>query len=110
VGANFFQKKINNKKNLQLWGFFFTILILLLRYFRSRKIRNVDKVKFFKFVKISRIYYKNVSGAIIVYDVNNSNSFEEVKIWKKDLDKFTLEDGKPIPTILVGNKVKRRIN
>ena len=49
-------------------------------------------------------YYKKASGAIIVYDITNKKSFENVDIWFEQLQKN-------IEIILVGNKqdLKERV-
>ena len=46
-------------------------------------------------------HYRNTSLAIIIYSVNNKNSFQHVEKWLKDLK---LNSAKNIKTILVGNK------
>ena len=54
----------------------------------------------------SQIYYKNAVGAFIVFDVTNLSTFEKVQMWKSDLDyKVLLPNGKPIPAVLLANKV-----
>ena len=45
--------------------------------------------------------YRNSSLAIIIYSVNNKNSFQHVETWLKDLK---LKSSKNIKIILVGNK------
>ena len=54
---------------------------------------------------MTRVYYKDALGAIIVYDITRNDTFKAVDKWKSDLDsKVLLPDGRPIPCILVGNK------
>ena len=38
----------------------------------------------FFFRSITRSYYRNSAGAIIVYDVTNRSSFEHIKTWIKE--------------------------
>ena len=58
-----------------------------------------------RFGNMTRVYYKDALGAIIVYDVTRRDTFKAVDKWKSDLDsKVLLPDGRPIPCILVGNK------
>ncbi|KAI9483244.1 MAG: P-loop containing nucleoside triphosphate hydrolase protein [Benjaminiella poitrasii] len=59
-----------------------------------------------RFGNMTRVYYKEALGAIVVYDVTRPQTFEGVTKWKNDIDhKVTLPDGRPIPVILLANKV-----
>jgi len=52
---------------------------------------------------MTRVYYKDTAGAIIVFDATNMSSFEAVEHWRKDLKtKLYTED--EIPIILLANK------
>lgn len=43
----------------------------------------------------------------MVFDVTRLSTFEAVQMWKSDLDnKVLLPNGKPIPAVLLANKVK----
>ncbi|GAV05310.1 hypothetical protein RvY_15464-1 [Ramazzottius varieornatus] len=58
-----------------------------------------------RFGHMTRVYYKDAIGALIVFDINRMATFEAVTKWKKDLDqKVELPDGKPVPCVLLGNK------
>ncbi|KAG7265700.1 hypothetical protein CRUP_010444 [Coryphaenoides rupestris] len=58
-----------------------------------------------RFISMTRIYYKGASGCVILFDVTNSDSFQNCRLWKQDLDsKAMLPDGNPIPCILLANK------
>lgn len=58
-----------------------------------------------RFGTMTRVYYKEVSAAIIVFDVTHNATFDAVKKWKADIDaKVTLNNDKPIPVILLANK------
>ena len=48
------------------------------------------------------MFCKGSDGAIIVYDVSNKESFDNVEIWKKDLEESISED---VPIFLWGNKI-----
>ena len=42
----------------------------------------------------------------MVFDVTRLSTFEAVQMWKADLDsKVLLHNGKPIPAVLLANKV-----
>lgn len=54
----------------------------------------------------SQVYYKEAVGAFVVFDVTRLSTFEAVQMWKADLDnKVLLPNGKPIPAVLLANKV-----
>ena len=62
-----------------------------------------------RFGNMTRVYYKEAVGAILVYDVTRAETFAAVDKWKTDLDsKVLLPDGRPIPCVLVGNKCDRK--
>lgn len=59
-----------------------------------------------RFGNMTRVYYKDALGAFIVFDVTRPATFDAVVKWKQDLDaKVSLEDGSPIPCVLLANKV-----
>lgn len=54
---------------------------------------------------MTRVYYREAVGALIVFDVTRASTFEAVMKWKEDLDvKVTLSNGKPVPAVLLANK------
>ena len=57
---------------------------------------------------MSRVYYRDAKGCIIMFDLTNRNSFQNVLQWKENLDtKLQMSDGSEIPCILIANKVGR---
>jgi Ras-related protein Rab-32 len=55
---------------------------------------------------MTRVYYKEAVGALVVFDVTRSSTFDGVSKWKADLDdKIMLADGSKIPAVLLANKV-----
>jgi len=61
-----------------------------------------------RFGSMTRVYYKEALGALVVYDIARPPTFESVTKWKKDLDeKVALPEvlgGGPIPVVLLANK------
>ncbi|KAF0773824.1 ras-related protein Rab-38-like isoform X2 [Aphis craccivora] len=58
-----------------------------------------------RFGNMTRVYYKDALGAFVVFDVTRPATFDAVAKWKQDLDaKVSLEDGTPIPCVLLANK------
>ena len=58
-----------------------------------------------RFKSVTRIYYKEAVGAVIMFDCTNQDSLNGVKDWKDDLDnKVTMSDGSLMPCLLLGNK------
>jgi len=56
-----------------------------------------------RFGHMTRVYYKEAVGAVVVYDMTRQNTFEAVKKWKQDLDE-NLSTERPLPVILLANK------
>ncbi|XP_072287010.1 ras-related protein Rab-38-like [Pyxicephalus adspersus] len=58
-----------------------------------------------RFGHMTRLYYREAAGALVVCDLGRAATLSSVHRWKEDLDsKVSLKNGKPIPTILIGNK------
>ena len=51
--------------------------------------------------KIRGMYYKDANGCVLVYDVNNPESFKNLDKWINELEENI---GTKVPTLLVGNK------
>lgn len=84
IGIDFKIKilNINNKKiKLQLW----------------------DTAGQERFRNITKSYYKNTHGILLVYDVTNMISLHNLNKWLKEIDEYTKNHDK-IPIILIGNK------
>jgi len=60
-----------------------------------------------RFGNMTRVYYKEAVGAIVVFDVTRIATFEAASKWKNDIDsKVTVGvEEKPIPVILLANKI-----
>lgn len=59
-----------------------------------------------RFGNMTGVYYREAVGAIVVFDVMRSQTFDMTKVWKKDIDeKVQTSEGMPVPTLLIGNKI-----
>nr|XP_025034317.1 ras-related protein Rab-7L1 [Pelodiscus sinensis] len=58
-----------------------------------------------RFTSMTRLYYREASACVIMFDVTNFNTFSNSQKWKLDLDsKLTLPDGSLVPCLLLANK------
>lgn len=57
-----------------------------------------------KFRAITKAYYKGAVGALLVYDITNRSSFENISKWYEEIKTYS-EQQNFIVTMLVGNKL-----
>eukprot|EP01062_Namystynia_karyoxenos_P082925 TRINITY_DN9432_c0_g1_i1.p1 TRINITY_DN9432_c0_g1~~TRINITY_DN9432_c0_g1_i1.p1 ORF type:complete len:244 (+),score=102.23 TRINITY_DN9432_c0_g1_i1:88-732(+) len=58
-----------------------------------------------RYGQMTRVYYQAAVGALVVFDITKPDSFDAVQKWKQDIDnKVFLQDGRPIPCVLLANK------
>ncbi|CAF1456339.1 unnamed protein product [Adineta steineri] len=58
-----------------------------------------------RFGNMTRVYYKDAVGCLLVFDITRASTFEAVERWKTDLDsKIQLPDGTRLPCVLMANK------
>ena len=55
-----------------------------------------------RFRSITTSYYKSAHAIIVLYDITDSNSFEHIKNWMADIDKFAKQG---VLKLLIGNKI-----
>ena len=61
-----------------------------------------------KFQSLGPAFYKGSEGCIIVYDITNSQSFENVKIWREEfLNHSSPKNPEKFPFLIIGNKVDK---
>ncbi|XP_076013548.1 ras-related protein Rab-32 [Genypterus blacodes] len=55
--------------------------------------------------KMSRVYYKEAMGAIVVFNITETSTLEAASEWKQELDsRVCLNSGRPVPAVLLANK------
>ena len=60
-----------------------------------------------RFQKMCRNYYQDAHGCCVMFDITNKKSLENCENWKKELDNKVFQPNeKPIPSILLANKVR----
>ncbi|KAK7863344.1 hypothetical protein R5R35_009698 [Gryllus longicercus] len=87
IGADFAIKSLQwdpgTKVNLQLW----------------------DIAGHERFGYMTRVYFKYAVAAAVVFDVSRIATFQSVQKWLTDLrEKVSLQDGSPVPVVLLANK------
>eukprot|EP01051_Picozoa_sp_SAG22_P010621 SAG22_NODE_964_length_6277_cov_12.416316_5_plen_365_part_00 len=59
-----------------------------------------------RFAAVTRAFYRNAVGAVVVCDVTRTTTLDAVKQWKAEIDsKVTFKGGAPIPAVLLVNKI-----
>ena len=59
-----------------------------------------------RFSSLTRVYYKDASACVVMFDISSLKSFKSVVRWKNDVDsKVFLRDMSPVPCLLLANKV-----
>ena len=58
-----------------------------------------------RYGNMTRVYYREAVGALLVFDLSKKTTFENILKWKEDLDnKIRLPNGDKLPVMLLGNK------
>ena len=59
-----------------------------------------------RYTSMTRVYYRDSHGCIVMFDLTNRNTFLNVVKWKRDFDSKCIHaSDQPIPCLLVANKV-----
>ena len=56
--------------------------------------------------RIPSVYYREAIGILLVYNIDNPQSLDSVEKWWEDACTIVMrKDGRPIPAVLLANKV-----
>jgi len=58
-----------------------------------------------RFRTLTSSYYRGAQGVVLVYDVTQRDSFENLEQWLKEVKLHTSESGEGVVKLLVGNKI-----
>ncbi len=58
-----------------------------------------------RYKALTKGFFRNAQGIMIVYDVTNAETFENLTIWIKSINEHMGTDTENIPSIVIGNKV-----
>lgn len=86
VGIDFFSKDVNydgRKVRVKIW----------------------DTAGQERYKTLTKGFIRNAQGIIVVYDVTNLETFDNLKYWIQSLKSYASEENIQIPAILVGNKI-----
>ena len=86
VGVDFFQKDVlfgDKKIRIKIW----------------------DTAGQERYKSLTEGYFRNAEGVLIVYDVTNSDTFNNLKFWINSVKKHIDINKGHIPAILIGNKI-----
>nr|CAI44499.1 rab_C38 [Paramecium tetraurelia] len=123
VGCNNLKIQKSRKTNLEIISIILSELILqifMLKLQQKIKVFQIDrstvKLQIWdtagqdRFRTITSSYYRGAQGIIIVFDVTDRESFNQIRQWIQEIDKFAAES---VNKILVGNKIdssQRRVS
>ena len=69
---------------------------------KTIKLNIWDTAGLERYRSITRSYFRNIAGAVIIFDLTNMNSFKNIPKWKEEIMKHS--NNKQMQFILVGNK------
>ena len=58
-----------------------------------------------RYKSLTQGYFRNAEGIMIVYDVTNAVSFENLKYWIQSIKTHIGDDLEHIPIVIIGNKI-----
>ena len=58
-----------------------------------------------RYKSLAKSFYRNAEGVILVYDVTNLETYENLKFWLESIKNNMESDMSEIPIIIIGNKI-----
>ena len=93
IGADFHSKRLEIMENGEL---------------KSVTLQIWDTAGQERFQSLGRAFYRGAEACVLVYDITNFKSFENLNIWKSEfLLKAMPKDPSLVPFFVLGNKVDR---
>ncbi|MCQ2818706.1 MAG: GTP-binding protein [archaeon] len=71
---------------------------------RNIRVKIWDTAGQEQYKSLTKNFYRNSDGVIIVYDISDKSTFEKVQEWVQSIEDYTSAE-RPLQKILVGNKV-----
>ncbi|KAJ5070773.1 small rab-related gtpase [Anaeramoeba ignava] len=68
---------------------------------KNMKLQIWDLAGSERFINVTRVYYRGASGVILLYDIANQNSFDNLKFWIQEIQEKAEDE---VNIILVGTK------
>ena len=96
-----------NKNFLTTIGFEFGSKVLQMEDGKKVKLHIWDTVGQENFKSILKSYYKGSNGVILMYSINEKESFNHLTTWVEEINKQYIENKRP-PIFLVGNKMEEK--
>ena len=98
-----FTYNLFDESNISTIGLSFLFKDLTLNNKKKVKLRLVDTAGQEKYKSLAKSYFKNAEGVLFVFDLNNLESFNNIRDWIK-LYEENNKDNKKIVKYLIGNK------
>ena len=98
-----FTYNLFDESNLSTVGLSFLFKDLTLNNKKKVKLRLVDTAGQEKYRSLAKSYFKNADGVLFVFDLNNLESFNNIRDWIKLYEENNKEN-KKIVKYLIGNK------
>jgi small GTP-binding protein len=112
VGKTSICSKLNSNRFSQVYettvGVDFNVAHVMLGDGKKIKCQLWDTAGQETFTSIISSYYRNVAGAIVVFDLSNRESFEKLSFWLNEIKKYKDIDIQELPTIIIGNKLDKK--